>query len=123
MIQRIQSLYLAAIEILGILGVASYFLQSDTTKYHLTFSVFSGIIALLQMPIIILFKNRKLQMQLCKVVIALILSLIGFSVVFINELDLGIILYIPIVQLILIILALHAIKKDEELVRSVDRIR
>ena len=123
MIQRIQSLYLAAIEMLGLACVASYFIQSDTTSLHLVFAALSGVIAFFQMPIIILFKNRPLQMLLCKVVMALIISLMVFAGVFMKELNLGVFLYLPIAQLLLAFLALRAIKKDEELVRSVDRIR
>jgi glucan phosphoethanolaminetransferase (alkaline phosphatase superfamily) len=82
---------------------------------------------------ILQFKKRHLQMKLCRLLLMLILILV---VLIFYQTDrvfpaetatyktiywVG--AYIPVIQLILIYLARLSIKKDEELVRSVDRIR
>ena len=89
----------------------------------------SGIAALLA---ILKFKNRKQQMLFCKLLMmlqGLILVAIFFyfdsalEKVDLEEGNYGIPIVFPIVSLILVYLADRAIKKDDDLVRSVDRIR
>ena len=85
---------------------------------------------------IFLYKNRKLQITLCKLNLLFYLCVI-FTVFYSGENALNYIInlglegelnyklgsILPIVSTILIFLGSRAIKKDEELVRSADRIR
>lgn len=83
---------------------------------------------------VFLYKNRLLQMRLIKINIFLNIILIGlFFLLYMpvvedavgvapeygNELG----IYLPLISLIFLILGHRAIKKDEKLVRSADRIR
>jgi hypothetical protein len=80
---------------------------------------------------IFLFKNRKLQFVLNRFNILLNLILLGIFVYRIltlsggidkvSEKGIGVIL--PIISIVLLVLANRAIKKDEDLVKSVDRLR
>ena len=94
-------------------------------------TVISAAIILLAIGTIFCFKNRKLQMLLCKLlmVVVIIFVLLAF-----RETDAIAALanskaiyqagaYMVIVSLLFIYLALNGIKKDEELVRSADRLR
>ena len=90
-----------------------------------------ALISLVSLVAILLFRNRKLQK---KVTIALIFLSLVLSVLFIvylfsirSKYDEGIIfaprMSVPPVMLILGILAYRGIKKDDELVKSYDRLR
>jgi hypothetical protein len=144
MIQRIQSLYLL---IASALGFVSLFFNLGSQRidggltltpfnghdilcgandsnalYGITVIVIAGIITLS----IFLFKNRLLQIKICKVLIFLIainIALFALSFSSIKNLKPGFSAFVPPIQLILVFLALRAIKKDEEKVRSVDRLR
>ena len=93
------------------------------------FFILAGVLSLAS---IFLFNNRSLQLKICRfAVIANVLGLV-FSIIFylqdMNTLegvgvDDGIGLYLPIGFLIFGILALRAIQKDENLVKSMDRLR
>jgi len=85
---------------------------------------------------ILLYKNRKLQMTICKLNLLAYLGVI-FTVFFSADNALEYIMSLgldgevqyqlgtafPIISVILVFLASRAIKKDEDLVRSADRIR
>ncbi len=81
--------------------------------------------------IIFLYKNRKQQMLLCKIATLLIAGLIVAIFYFAKNVEamggytseIQPILVAPLVALVLVILANRFIKKDEELVRSADRLR
>jgi hypothetical protein len=82
---------------------------------------------------IFLFKNRKLQMRMAK--IAMLIDVFFFSAInyqLFNMADLsgsaGHIRfltgwYLPLVQILFLVLSIRAIQKDENLVRSADRLR
>jgi len=123
MIQRIQTVYLAIVELLGFGGGLLIFLQSDPSTVQNVFGAAMIVIAFLQMPLIILFKKRAMQIMLCKAMLIILLGISSFSILFSEELAIGIGSTIPVIQFLLVFLALRAIKKDEELIRSVDRIR
>ncbi len=123
MIQRIQTVYLAIVELLGFAGGLLIFLQSEQNTMQTIFGVTMVAIAFLQMPLIILFKKRAIQIILCKVMLLLLVGISTFSILFNEELAIGIGSAIPVVQFLFVFLALRAIKKDKELIRSVDRIR
>jgi hypothetical protein len=141
MIQRIQSVYLA---VAGLMGIVSLFFNIGTDKgftiqpfvhpdgsYCYDCNHYYGVLVLLIVVSIFFtllkFKNRKLQIKLClSLVVFFIINTIIFSSLYImypkNFSITTSVIFTPI-QLILVLLALRAIKKDEELIRSVDRIR
>lgn len=93
--------------------------------------ILSIIINLVTLFTIFLFKKRNLQMKFSIISILLIIGLYILIAVyrfFVIDFDItttsySFTLIIPIISLILIFLAYKGIKKDEELVKSVDRIR
>ena len=131
MIQRIQSIYLlvAAISMTLIsfkvpvytLNETMFMAQDDTKMFILT--IVGAIFSLLGL---FMFKNRKFQMKLIRLTV-LIEMIIGvrlfmllnkFEVVLNNTL-----LFLMAFSLIALIMAYRGVKKDDDLVRSVDRIR
>ena len=131
MIQRIQSIYLlvAAISMSLIsfkvtvytLNETLFMAQDDTKMFILT--IVGAIFSLLGL---FMFKNRKFQMKLIRLTV-LIQMIIGvrifmlfnkFEVVLNNSF-----LFLMALTLIALIMAYRGVKKDDDLVRSVDRIR
>jgi len=131
MIQRIQSIYLlvAAISMTLIsfkvpvynLNETLFMAQDDTKIFVLT--IVGAIFSLLGL---FMFKNRKFQMKLIRLMV-LIQMIIGvrifmlfnkFEVVLNNSF-----LFLLAFTLIALIMAYRGVKKDDDLVRSVDRIR
>ena len=131
MIQRIQSIYLlvAAISMTLIsfkvpvynLNETLFMAQDDTKMFILT--IVGAIFSLLGL---FMFKNRKFQMKLIRLTV-LIQMIIGvrifmlfnkFEVVLNNSF-----LFLMTFTLIALIMAYRGVKKDDDLVRSVDRIR
>ena len=120
MIQRIQSLYLLLV---ATLGAVLFFIGEYLT---LTFSVLTIIISLLSLVIIFLYSKRKIQMTLTKVLIALIVIFIGATCYYSFSIMSGYnapFASIYGLQLLLAILAYLGIKKDDNLVKSYDRLR
>ncbi|MGB5437770.1 MAG: DUF4293 domain-containing protein [Maribacter sp.] len=136
MIQRIQSIYLVIVSLLG--GAAPFlaylWLDSKGKEFYaqndiwisLLFYV-SGALALIA---VFLFKKRQNQFVLNRLNIILNLFLLGFFVY--RSLNLsgetsvsekGIGMLIPVFSIVFLVLANRAIKKDEDLVKSVDRLR
>lgn len=136
MLQRIQSIYLllAAGVSAGLIFVfhlwitdkgISVFAKDDLLYLGLFFG--SAILSLIS---IFMYKNRKSQFVLGRLNIILNFILLGFFVyqslnvsgeTAVSEKGIGMLL--PIVSIVLLALANKAIKKDEELVKSVDRLR
>ncbi|MCX6180897.1 MAG: DUF4293 domain-containing protein [Bacteroidetes bacterium] len=141
MIQRIQSLYLLIASILGIVSLFFNLGQSDqyilTTIdllqvnafpkiYHAYYGIMIILIALAGISTIFIFKNRGLQIRISRILILLLtINISLFAILFSSTEDLtpGFSAIVPFLQIILIFLALRAIKKDEALVRATDRIR
>lgn len=136
MIQRIQSIYLFLIVVIIALG--SYFLSLWTTEsgesiYVLDKLYVAGAFALsavLALVDIFLYKNRKLQFVINRLNIILNFILLGFfvywSLIVPGEMQIsenGIGMFLPIISIVLLVMANKAIKKDEALVKSVDRLR
>ncbi|WP_445954836.1 DUF4293 domain-containing protein [Yeosuana sp.] len=136
MLQRIQTIYLllAAGISAGLIfmfylwetkeGVIVY--AFDNTLY---LSLFLGSAALSIVSLFI-FKNRKLQFVLGRLNIILNFILLGFFVyqslnvsgeTIVSKKGIG--MFLPIISIVLLALANKAIKKDEDLVKSVDRLR
>ena len=135
MIQRIQSLYLVLVLILSAVliqwaalwridGVDVYF---DSIVW---LSVAFYVVAVLALISIFQYRKRQNQFVINRLNIILNLFLLGFFVY--RSLNLsggtevpekGIGMLIPIFSIVLLVLANRAIKKDEDLVKSVDRLR
>ncbi len=144
MIQRIQSIYLLIATALsgGFIfflnlwvtkqGTKFYALDSLSSENLLLASVFVLFIAsaILTLITIFQFKKRQLQFVLGRLAILINFILVGILVYFTQNLsgemqvsEKGIGLVIPIFTIVFVVLANKAIKKDEELVKSVDRLR
>jgi lipopolysaccharide export LptBFGC system permease protein LptF len=89
------------------------------------------IIPLLSLVTVFLYKNRKLQMKLAIVliviIILIILAFVHVSMSVIAKFEASIIpefkMILPVLMLILSILAFRGIRKDDQLVKSYDRLR
>lgn len=152
MIQRIQSLWLflafvsiTIIMFFPIFTIHSTGANSEIYSFYFTgffnnvnhkllhstyaFASVLSITSLLSLVNIFLFKSRKIQMRLCIYNSILIIALVGLMVYFAYfSLDKAVWnfnfpMVLPIVALIFTIMARSGIKKDENLIRSVDRIR
>ncbi|WP_086476268.1 DUF4293 domain-containing protein [Arenibacter amylolyticus] len=136
MIQRIQTLYLIVVIILG--AVLPFFvnLWSDAAgnEIYADKAVFVSLAfygsAVLALVAIMMYKNRKNQFVMNRLNMILNLFLLGFFVY--RSLNLsgetsvsekGIGMLIPVFSIVFLVLANRAIKKDEDLVKSVDRLR
>lgn len=144
MIQRLQSLYLLSAFMIS--GVLSFFVllwvNHIGLQYYLMdlinedswefISVPIGFIlsSVLSLLAIIKFNDRKLQVKLNRLNLVTNLYLLGVFVYLLLSLSgenfisvKGIGLFLPVIVIILLVLANKAIQKDEELVKSVDRLR
>jgi hypothetical protein len=136
MIQRIQSLYLICSTI--ITAVLPFFFsiwteETETVVYFYASSLYSsffGIISILTLISLFLFKKRQTQFVLNRLTIIFNFILLGFFVfrtlnlsgeMQISEKGIG--MFLPTISIVLLVLANRAIKKDEDLVKSVDRLR
>ena len=136
MLQRIQTIWLllAVIVSAGLIFVlplwensAGEFVYAHEILIALGMFLASAAISLVS---IVMFKNRKLQFVLGRLNIILNLFLLGvfvyWSLTLPGEMDIsekGIGMFLPIISIVFIVLANKAIKKDEDLVKSVDRLR
>ena len=135
MIQRIQSIYiLFAIVLTAVLpfifplwyenGNKIYFMGNMTYTALFGLSTSLGVISFLS------FKKRQSQFVFNRLNIILNLILLGLFVYRTLNLsggaqapEKGIGMFLPIITILLLVLANKAIKKDEDLVKSVDRLR
>lgn len=106
--------------------------QIVQTESFIALTIAAVIIALIPMVTIFLFKDRKLQIKLCYLTIVAILGFsfwlvqtakaaLGEITIQTENYGLGIIL--PSLSIFFMILALRGIKKDENLIKSADRLR
>ncbi|MDR2887237.1 MAG: DUF4293 domain-containing protein [Bacteroidales bacterium] len=150
MIQRIQSLYLLIISLLSLLLInGAYLTYTDTSGavqslyvIGLSRAVFQvavteriveilvALIPLLAFTAIFLFSKRTVQMMLTKIVIALIVVFIGVTcyLLFVvipsdTSLNSWFKMLVPAVQLLLAVMAYSGIKRDDNLIKSYDRLR
>jgi hypothetical protein len=137
MIQRIQTVYLLiALVILGILPfIFPLFTMSDGKEFRFMndsfYTVLFGLSTTLTLVSIMYFKKRQHQFVLNRLTIILNLILLGLFVyrslnlsgeaVQVSEKGIG--MFLPIVAIVFLALANRAIKKDEDLVKSADRLR
>ncbi|MEQ6123054.1 DUF4293 domain-containing protein [Pseudotenacibaculum sp. MALMAid0570] len=142
MIQRIQSVYLLLVAILsgGLIFAFDVWKVAETKKFALdlfsdesmlskTVPVLFFLSALLAVISIFKYKNRQLQFVLGRVIILINLFLLGILIYLSLNLpgevssEKGIGMFIPTVAILFSVMANKAIKKDEDLVKSVDRLR
>lgn len=136
MIQRIQSLYIVIAILLN--GVLSFYLPLWITSENVEIFAVSQPIALtlflvsalISIITLFSFKKRKRQFVLGRINIILNFVLVGvfayWTLKLPGEMDIsekGIGMLLPIISIVFIALANKAIKKDEDLVKSVDRLR
>jgi hypothetical protein len=143
MIQRIQTVYLLLTSIISGVLIFVFNLWKSIEKsifaldlLNSEFFLLKGIpvlflvSAILAFVAIFLFKNRKLQFVIGRLTILINLILLGLLIYVSLTLpgeasvsEKGIGMFIPILAILLLVLANKAIKKDEDLVKSVDRLR
>ncbi len=144
MIQRIQSIYLLGATLLsgGLIFLLNLWVDEQENVFFVidSFSTESKLLmvmaalfifsALLTFSAIFQYKKRQLQFVLGRLTILINFIIIGILVYYSQNLsgeitvsEKGIGLIIPILTIVLVALANKAIKKDEELVKSVDRLR
>jgi len=135
MIQRIQSVYLLIVilgNILAIFFLASYLdsILNLIAEFDFEYHVFFGVITLLSIMGLLMFKNRDSQMRVGVVNLLLNFVALGFLVYWLltlpGEMDVsekGIGLVLPVISIVFIVLAQKAIKRDDELVKSANRFR
>ncbi|MFD1614933.1 DUF4293 domain-containing protein [Gelatiniphilus marinus] len=136
MLQRVQTLYLliAAGVSAGLIFVFELWTAPNCSKVFATHAayVLAAFLASAFLSIIAIFryKNRKSQFTLGRLNIILNFFLLGFFVyqslsvsgeTAVSKKGIGMLL--PIVSIVFLALANKAIKKDEDLVKSVDRLR
>ncbi|PID94636.1 MAG: hypothetical protein CSA89_00995 [Bacteroidales bacterium] len=144
MIQRIQTIYLFFVVILGFLTICMPLVEHKLYLLDLnmvlaqSLLVVTGVIFAFAMPLLVfvvifLYKNRRLQMKLCWVTIAMIvvyylcIGLWAYSrfeflyeqMTMIDKISVA----LNMVSLFFVVLALLSIKKDENLIKSLDRLR
>ncbi|MBK6984767.1 MAG: DUF4293 domain-containing protein [Bacteroidetes bacterium] len=148
MIQRKQTLFLLAVVIIAIV---QFFIPFQTLTFEdkswsiclmpgcsadvmgnniYVAMILNIIILILSVALIFLYKNRVLQFKLTNLLMVFNVFIVGLFFIFsyIKEGTPGAINYqvgsfLPIISAIFAYLAAHFIKKDEQLVRSADRIR
>ena len=143
MIQRIQTVYLLLTSIIS--GVLIFIfnlwesnekdifaldlLNSESSQLQVIPILFL-VSAVLAFVAIFIYKNRKLQFVIGRLIILINLFLLGLLIYLSLTLpgeaavsEKGIGMFIPILAILLLVLANKAIKKDENLVKSVDRLR
>lgn len=137
MLQRIQTIYLfLAILVAGILPffLPLFILSSGTEMFfmkNMVYSTLFGLSLTLSLLSILSYKKRQNQFVINRLNMILNLILLGLFVyrslnvsgetVMVSEKGIG--MFLPIVVIVLLVLANKAIKKDEDLVKSVDRLR
>ncbi|MGJ8714618.1 MAG: DUF4293 domain-containing protein [Maribacter stanieri] len=136
MIQRIQSLYLIVVAILT--GVLPFFFNlwvnidgaEVFANNEMLISIAFYASAVLAVWAIVQFKKRKSQFVINRLNMILNVFLLGFFVyrslnlsgeTLVSEKGIG--MLIPVFSIIFLVLANRAIKKDEDLVKSVNRLR
>jgi hypothetical protein len=149
MIQRIQTLWLLLATASGALmffmplaylysGGAELVLKysgvynTATGELHTTAYTITGLIAItvfLSFITIFIYKNRILQMRLCVYTAILMIAVMALTAYYLFYMYSGFkivpefIVFLPLIGFILLLMARRAIKRDEELVRAIDRIR
>ena len=134
--QRIQTLYMSVVVLLAVCLLFVFEVGVDANGVALlgrdiVLVFFESVLTMLIVIVAIFqFKNRQNQFVLNRVAILIQFFLLGFFVYRALSMpgegltsEKGIGAFVPIVSIVLLAQAKRAIKKDEDLVKSVDRIR
>ena len=136
MIQRIQTLYLLIVGLVS--GILPFFLnlwvevggKEVFAQDEVLVSLVFYIVTVLAVVSIVMYKKRQNQFVVNRLNMILNLFLLGFFVyrslslsgeTVVSEKGIG--MLIPVFSIVFLVLANRAIKKDEVLVKSVDRLR
>ncbi len=136
MIQRIQTLYLILLALLNILGIFFYqpldqslIIGIFTLPDEVIWATFS-VSATLAIFSVFQYKQRSKQLMLNRINLLLELFLMGFFAYLSLNLSgegspslKGIAVFVPLFSIVLLVMANKSIQKDEDLVKSVDRLR
>ncbi len=142
MIQRLQSIYLLIATILSATPPLFLLMSKASETIHDSNllekqNLIGGLVSVLFLAstlitciTIFLFKYRKKQILLCQISILINLFLLGLLIYLSLNLsgeasvsEKGIGMFLPVLAILFIVLANKAIKKDEDLVKSVDRLK
>jgi len=136
MIQRIQSVYLGfAFVAMGILPFVFHLWMENEVKVFfmstMLYAILFGLSTSLSLLSLLSFKKRQQQFVMNRLNMILNLILLGLFVYrtlsvsgetpVVSEKGIG--MFLPALTILLLVLANKAIKKDEDLVKSVDRLR
>ena len=137
MIQRIQTIYLLLAFV--VTGILLFFIplwtMNDSKEYYFmqsqVYTILLGLSTTLSLFSVVSYKKRQNQFVIGRLNIILNLILLGLFVYrslnlsgetpSVSEKDIG--MFLPVIAVVLLVLANKAIKKDEDLVKSVDRLR
>lgn len=135
MLQRIQTVYLAMVVIINLVfpfvplwtigGKPEYYMSS------MPYTILLGLSTALAIISIFSFKKRQQQFVMNRLNMILNLILLGLFVYRTLSVsggaalapEKGIGMFLPVISIVMLVLANKAIKKDEDLVKSVDRLR
>lgn len=133
MIQRIQTIYLLVVALVS--GVLPFFFPIDHKEslfktLTTTIAVLFPLVAVLALISLVSFKNRKKQFVLNRINILCNLILLGVlayqKLKSSGESDIsvkGVLVLVPTISIVFLFLANKAIHRDENLVKSADRLR
>jgi hypothetical protein len=143
MIQRIQTIYLLIASLVSGGLIFVFDLWKTLKERVFTLDLFQQdsillksipisflISAILSIVAIFLFKKRQLQFVIGRIIIIINFFILGLLIYLSLNLpgetlvsEKGIGMFLPVLTILLVVLANKAIKKDEDLVKSVDRLR
>lgn len=123
MIQRIQTIYLLIIVLIN--SIVLFLFPIDFIT-----NIGMGIVAGLALISIFLFKNRKKQFVLNRINILCNLIILGVLVYWklnssgeVEISEKGVLVLVPLISIVFLFMANRAIRRDEQLVKSADRLR
>ena len=130
--QRIQTIYLAIAALLSGVSLAPLPYNTSGTQTlemndYIVLIVLCALVAAASLVTIVLFKNRTLQLNLCRLILAL-LAVIEVSAAYFAYAAVGADMpqvgsFFPVLAFMATLLAIRGIRADERLIRSMDRLR
>lgn len=107
--------------------------QSIRVGGNFALLIIAVIMTLLPLVTIFLFRNRKQQVMLSSVSIVAVLAFIGIGLMYVQGIDKATIvagtnsyrfgLILPVMSIVFLVMAIMGIRRDDKLVKSVDRLR
>ncbi len=138
MIQRRQTLWLLLAVLAAVLSFMFPFVigkvldegvvkdKAVTASSNFVLLLLTGISVILSLVIIFLYKDRKLQMKLCGVGLVIAVLLVVLYIIQVNNLmksTLALFCVLPFIIMLSYFMAYRNIRKDENLVKSLDKLR